>query len=315
MRLAWIAAFLVTNLGWPAGIAAQADASTAGAAGAGGAAVAEVGGARVVEAMLPGRVLGSATTAGGGLAILLAPPSEAPTVDDGPRSVVVLDPADGSLRRVASGLPEATDAIAAFDGEVIVGEPGRIFSLGSLGETPQAQGSIRPQPILEATHLHPRPLARRGLLRSSEIYQPLVGRLRIFGHGEGAAGLELRRELELLAQVKRERTGLRLENPRVALLPRPEGAPLVLAGPVAQGARRLLTTVIDPDAPASEADDAGPGSPTSKRSRRASTFRSTLAPPWWSPPSTPRRSASSTARRCGSFRCGPNAPAPACLRP
>jgi hypothetical protein len=200
-------------------------------------------GARIVEVEVPGAVLGAAAASGGRLAILTAAEAEAP------RTVYLLDLAgEPGLTAAVADLPAASHAIAALpSGEVAVGEPGRIHSLG-----PGAAGPARQ--IVESPHLDLFFLHRRGLLLVSGIYQPQVGRLRVFtpgGDGAWTSGTEI----ELPVEVGRERRGLRLESPPVAVLERPGGSPLVLAGPEARGNTRLLTTWIDAETRACGGDD------------------------------------------------------------
>jgi hypothetical protein len=200
-------------------------------------------GARIVEVEVPGAVLGAAAASGGRLAILTAAEAEAP------RTVYLLDPGgEAGLTATAAELPAASHAVAALpSGEVAVGEPGRIHSLG-----PVAAGPARE--IVESPHLDLPYLHRRGLLRTAGIYQPQVGRLRVFSPGEHGTWTAAD-EIALPVEVRRERRGLRLESPPVAVLERPGGSPLVLAGPVARGSTRLLTTWIDAETRACDDED------------------------------------------------------------
>ncbi len=245
VRVAALIALLATT-----SYSAAAAVATTKAPPAAGVTVREAAGARVVEARLPGRVLATTTTANGRLAVLVVTAKDPEAL----RSVFLLDvDGEGSLRQVVSGLPSTIDAIGRLAGEVIVGEPGRIHSLGplaNLGDSPQ------PRRLLEAPHLDLRRLQRHRLLAASVIYQPAVGSLRTFTRG-GSGVLERGRELEMPVVVRREPTGLRLETLPVAVVARGAGPPLIVAGPRAQGSLRLLTTVVAPEPEATEAAEDG----------------------------------------------------------
>ncbi|MEE8522868.1 MAG: VCBS repeat-containing protein [Thermoanaerobaculia bacterium] len=197
------------------------------------------GDARIVEATLPGHVLGVAATGDGRrLAILTMTDPEAL------RTVFVLDPrGEAELTKTMVELPSASLAIAGLpSGTVVVGEPGKIFSLG-----PSAAGPVKL--LLESPHLDLSFLERRGMLQTAGIFQPLVGRLLVFRPDDQEI-LAVADEIALPLEVGRERRGLRLESPPVTVLGRPGGLPpdsppLVLVGPVARGNTRLLTTWID----------------------------------------------------------------------
>ncbi len=205
----------------------------------------QAGDARIVEAVLPGSAVDVVLVPGAGLAILVAAAGD----DAGPRSLYRFDPAgDGALVELASDLPAELDAVACLDldgdgrGEIIAGAPGRILSLGTLGDPATGR---RPHQLLEAPGLDLGRLRRHGLIAPDPALVPVpaLGRLELYRlAAEGA--LELAAAVELPVRARRLRSGLELSNPPVHLL-----GPLFAAGPELQGKRRLLTTLIDPSDP------------------------------------------------------------------
>jgi len=205
--------------------------------------------ARLFEAVLPGELF-SHTEArradGTGGLLLLAGGNGEPLSW---RALVFLTLGDeGSLEVIASNLPAALDAVATVDldgdghGEVLLGEAGKIYSLGPLAA---GMGGRKPILILEAPHLD---LGRsRGYLDPDKprMTVPEIGRLTVFAWRAGR--MEPEAEYELPIRARRRRTGLRLSTPSITAL-RPEGsaAPLYAVGPEAYGSRRLLTLLINP---------------------------------------------------------------------
>ncbi len=229
-----------------------------------GVATRQLAGARIVEAVLPGRAVGEPVISAGGLAILTA----AGDGGDGPRSLHRFDPAgEGTLVELARDLPPDLDALAGLDldgdgrVEILAGAPGRIYSLGSLADPETGR---RPLLLLEARDIDLGRLRRRGLIAPDRALAarpgdrtdgpggsdgallpvPSLGRLDLYRWTAGA--LRPAGTVELPVRARRRRTGLELSTPPVHLVARPGGPPLVAAGPEAQGKRRLLTTLIDP---------------------------------------------------------------------
>ena len=216
--------------------------------------VRQLSGARVVEAVLPGRVVDysapSSADRGGAVAVLLAPEED----PEGPRTAYRFDPAgEGSLEVLARGLPADADAIGRFTPHQeahpmwIVGEPGTIYSLGQVDDPAVDR---RPRVLLAAPGLDLAVLRRHDLLRSRQAFlpQPGLGRLEVF-HANGNGALERSSLVDLPVRAERKGNHLRLSTPPIHLIQRPEAAlPLIAVGPERQGGRRLLTTLVDPAA-------------------------------------------------------------------
>ncbi len=208
----------------------------------------EVAGARIVQAVLPGRPLAAVLVEGAGVAILLAPENQ----PEGPRSLYRFDPAgDGSLTRLAQALPTDLDSVAALelDGrqEVVAGAPGVIYAFGRLDD--DDIGRV-PRLMLEAPGIDLAMLRRHRLIAADRAFvpRPRLGRLDVHPWGDPAGGTAAASPstFELPYSVRRARSGLVLSIPRVSLLERPGELPLIAAGPEPLGKRRLLTTLIDP---------------------------------------------------------------------
>ncbi len=205
-----------------------------------GVTVKEVAGARIIEAVLPGRALDTIHVTGQGVTILLTPENQ----PDGPPALYRFDPAgDGTLSPRLDDLPPEVEAIDVLEGAngatLIAGEPGRIYSLGPL------DAPARPRLLLEAPDLDLPRLRRRRLITAERAFvpRPRLSRLDVYRwHDQDAQPTTL----ELPVRARRVRTGLVLKSPRVRLLERQDEAPRVAIGPEQQGKRRLLTTLIDP---------------------------------------------------------------------
>ncbi len=220
-------------------------------------------GGRLVTAVLPGRAVDLAVVPVGDgrklVAALLAPAEDA----DGPRSVVVLDTAAASLVEIAGGLSPETDALAHLDlggdgrHELLIGEPGKIASLGPPGGGPRA-----PRPLLETPSLDLRRLDRRGAIvpELGLLPQPSVGLLELYRQDADGA-MSLAAEVELPIRARREHRALVLSTPPMSALPRDGASPLLVFGPETHGAQRLLTTLVDPDAPADPDGDSDESEP------------------------------------------------------
>ncbi len=220
-----------------------------------GVTVKQVAGARIVEALLPGPALDSAV-GNGGVAVLIA------GEDDKARALYRFDPSgDGSLVEIARDLPPELDAVDLLDGRLIAGEPGRLYSLGRLDDPATGR---EPRLLLEAPDLDLEVMSRRGWLTADRAFvlRPRLGRIDAYSwHGHDAPEPI---EIELPVRARRVRTGLVLSSPPVHLLERDGEPPLLAIGPEAQGKRRLLTTLVDPDNPGNPSDhgdsvDAEPG--------------------------------------------------------
>lgn len=217
--------------------------------------VAEAGGARRVEAVLPGRLIAATLPRGPDgsrrLVLLVAPEEEA----GGPRAVYRFDVPGkegetGALVPIARGLSSLAHSLDALDldgdggQEVLLGVPGEIHALGS-SEAGAASRRLADRGGLDL-RAQPggRPLAPLAGRTGVEIAEP--GKLRLWTPAtEGAARLRIAAAYDLPLRAAREAGGLRLSSPPVAALRQGEGAPLYLVGPEAAG-RRLHTVVLDP---------------------------------------------------------------------
>ncbi len=217
--------------------------------------VRQAAGARIVEAVLPGDALSTVTVDGVGLAILLAPGAE----PAGERSLYRFDASgDGSITLLASGLSQDLDTIAIPAGEtrLLAGEPGKIYSLGEFDDPATGRQA---RLLIEGPDLDLGLLRRHRLLTADRIFvpRPRLGQLDVYRWGEGlSADGRPTRSLDLPVRARRVRSGLVLSIPRVQLLEGDGSRPRIAVGPELQGKRRLLTTLIDPDAP-DESDESG----------------------------------------------------------
>jgi len=202
---------------------------------------ATVGGARRVDAVLPGQVLATAFPRGAdGKRRVLALIA---TVPDGPRELYLIDTAGaGSEKLLLGDLPAKASLLTAEplhkDGadQILLGAPGMVWSLGTVA-SPTA-----PHRVLDGADL------RHLLVTGSDIATAEVGRLRTWTR-DGAGELTLGASVDLPVRATRERTALRLDTPEVEVLPQGAGVPpLYLVGPEPNGKTRLHTLMITRDA-------------------------------------------------------------------
>lgn len=230
-----------------------------------GVTVAEAAGAWRLEAVLPGRLVAATLPSGAAgrrwIALLVAPEDD----PDGPRALFRLDlegpGGQRALVPLARDLPAAADTLDAIDidgdgaQEVLVGEPGRLWSFGAEGGAPARQ--VLADPSFDLGSLLPGrttvPAADR-----REIAAATVGSLRRWAP-DGAGGLALAAEHPLPVVAAREWSGLRLTSPAVATVPRAGAPPLYAVGPQPHGRDRLTTLLIDPQGGQVEAWSRLPG--------------------------------------------------------
>lgn len=217
----------------------------------------ESGGARWIDAVLPGRVLSAALPLGADgrcrIALLVAP--EGPAAAGGPRSLFLLDPqGNGTLREALRGLPAAADTLEAIDldgdggQELLLGEPGKLHTLGPVERPALSPRPLLSDPALDLAVSRPArwPSVARRESRQLEVVG--VGGIRAYT-SDGAGALALTAEHELPVRARRDAAGLLLSTPRVTALPRPGGPSLYASGPETHGRTRLRTVLIDPAAP------------------------------------------------------------------
>ena len=108
-----------------------------------GVSIRNAGRARLVDAVLPGHLLATALPRGADgrrrlLALTTPDDPKAEQTPAGPRSLYLIDPERaGAPRRLLHPLPEKSNALAAADldgdgaEEILLGEPGKLWSLGS----------------------------------------------------------------------------------------------------------------------------------------------------------------------------------------
>lgn len=189
-----------------------------------GVTVREMGGARLVQAVLPGELLGAVLPLrrGGGRRILLLAAPE--NNRDGPRQVyeLALGP-EPKLDLLRDGLSAGLDAIDALDiddrGEpqIVLGEPGHLYRLAAAAGAPASSATL-----LERDGFDLRSPASARLRAPAPDRRRLVttepGRLRTFIARGGAivSGCEAALPLE----AKREDRGLLLSTPQTTLLER-----------------------------------------------------------------------------------------------
>jgi hypothetical protein len=241
--------------------------------------VRDLGSVAIVEAALPGPVIGYVPACGtpadchGLLLLVRARPAadgeaegdsvaaEA-TTEARPPLLLRLDPSRAIAGDPAGALSQATPwvpydagelALIDLDGdgdaEVAAGESGRLWSLGPPGALEP------PLPVLAGAGVD--------LAASRRLVHPLlarfpvaeVGRLRWFAPADGK--LAPAGSAALPVEARRRRGGLELSSPEPALMPGAEGAPPSwVAGPEAHGDRRLRSVLIDPTAPDGAAAEA-----------------------------------------------------------
>ncbi len=218
-----------------------------------GVTVANVAGARVTDAVLPGQLLDTALPRGadGRRSILaLVTPDDPKSVvpPKGPRALYRIDPArPGTARKLLDGLPPECNALAAADlgagggEEILLGAPGKLWTLGSP-DSPAA-----PRLLLEATGLDLRLWSPGAPFRAVE-----VGRLRTWMPDAGR--LVPGPEQRLPVTAARDGQALRLSSLPVSVVPGPDGAPPLQAiGPEDNGKVRLRTVLLGPDGERTEA--------------------------------------------------------------
>lgn len=197
------------------------------------------------DAVLPGHLLAVATPKGAGghrrLLVLTTPDDpKAPLAPEGPRSLYLIDPERaGAPRKLLDGLPAKSNALDALDldgagaDEILLGEPGKLWTLGS------ADAPAAPRLLLEASGLQ----LRRGQLHAVEM-----GRLRTWKLEGGR--LVPGSDQALPVRATRERQSLRLSSLPVA----PVGdLPLQAVGPEENGKIRLRTILLGPGGQRTEA--------------------------------------------------------------
>ncbi|HEX7180473.1 MAG TPA: VCBS repeat-containing protein [Thermoanaerobaculia bacterium] len=219
-----------------------------------GVTVVPAAGARRVDAVVPGRLLAAALPLGADgrrrIVLLVGPdlPAGAPAgtpegaePPEGPRRLFLLDTAgQGRLRPLLEGLPKEANELDSFDldgdgsSEVLLGEPGKLYSLGSP-DAPTPPRLLLSDPAFDLR----RPTVG-GAFGAAE-----VGKLRTWAL-DGKGGLAPGLEYELPVRAAREQTGLRLSSPAVRVLPHAAGSPPVYAaGPEPRGKVRLSTLLLD----------------------------------------------------------------------
>ncbi len=209
------------------------------------------GGARRLDAVLPGPIVAVAVApagAGGAAELLvLARPENEP---DGPRTLSRLDLAAGRLVELRAGLPGSFKALAFLTLEagaaphLVAGGLGELWDLGTLGDLAPEPRSLLRHPGFDLRSLHPGKLWLPGADLTT-FAAAEAGSLRLYRLAAGQVELASRFELPLAA--KREASGLLLASPPVTPLLAPASGRLLFAvGPEAHGSRRLRTLLIDP---------------------------------------------------------------------
>jgi hypothetical protein len=210
--------------------------------------VVPLAGARRTDAVLPGHLLDTALprVAGGRRRLLALTTPDDPKATgspEGPRSLYLIDPEQaGAPRRLLDGLPAKSNSIDAADldgdgaDEILLGEPGKLWTLGS----PDAP--TPPRLLLEASGLD---LRRRssGTPGAPRTFQAVeMGRLRTWRLDGGR--LVPGTEQPLPVHATRERQALRFSSLPVT----PIGdLPLKAVGPEENGKIRLRTILLGPD--------------------------------------------------------------------
>ncbi len=228
-----------------------------------GVTVVPVAGARRTDAVLPGHLLATVWPRGadGRRRLLALTTPDDPAAEGnpkGPRSLYLIEPdRPGAPRRLLDRLPAEANALAAADldgdgaEEVLLGEPGRLLTLGSP-DAPTA-----PRLLLEAAGFD----LRRQTPSEGRFQAAETGRLRIWQLEGGlpVAGPEA----SLPVRAARESRSLRLSSPPVTALARPGGEPpLHAVGPEDSGKLRLRTLLLGPDGTTTEAWSRLPGPET-----------------------------------------------------
>lgn len=175
-----------------------------------------------------------------GIALLVA------TGADNPKSLWFFDPEHRALERLAEGLHEEVNVLAAVDldgdgmATPVAGMPGVVFA-------PAGGGGARR--VLEENNVDLRSVAGDGLGPGwpqglSFVPAARTGLLELLAPGADGR-LARRASFPLPLKAERPRWGLRLTSPPVSLIPGGTG-PLLAAGPEEHGRRRLKSLVFDP---------------------------------------------------------------------
>ncbi len=208
------------------------------------------------DAVLPGHLLDTATprvAANRRRLVALITPDDPKTqrTPEGPRFLYLIDPErTGAPRKLLDGLPAKSNALDAADldgdgaDEILLGEPGKLWTLGSA-DAPSA-----PRLLLDAAGFDlRRSAASRGRFQAVDI-----GRLRTWTLDGGR--LVPGPEQALPVRAAREQKALRLSTlPVVAV----GDLPLQAVGPEENGKTRLRTLLLGPDGQRSEAWSQLPG--------------------------------------------------------
>ena len=199
-----------------------------------GISVLQSAGQKVVEAVLPGRLLDT-TWPNLPLYLLVAKDSE--NDDANSRTLLEFDPSgDGRLEVLASGLPKTIRSVHTLAGhggreKILLGEPGAIYRLN--------MGASTLEPLFKAKHLD---LGySKHFLAGDELLIPRVGQVESWAWNDGR--LEHRHSLELPVRVDRQRGGLRVFTPPLSLL-KSQGTQNLVLGPVPQGRQRLHSEIL-----------------------------------------------------------------------
>lgn len=169
----------------------------------------------------------------------------------GRRTVFLFDGRTASAEALDADLPPRADALAVLDvdgdgtSDVLAGEPGRLFHVGTLGERFEL-GEARL--LAETRYLDLAALAGGGFLQPGQVAVPTLRELVLLRTGgEGPAAVAAR--LALPYRARREPTGLRLHTYPVTHLV-VDRRTVFAVGPEAHGDRRLRTVLIEPGADA-----------------------------------------------------------------
>jgi hypothetical protein len=203
------------------------------------------------DAVLPGHLLAVATPKGADghrrLLVLTTPDDpKSPTAPEGPRSLYLIDPERaGAPRRLLEGLPAKSDNLDAIDldgdgtEEILLGEPGKLWTLGS----PDAPAA--PKLLLEASGVS----LHRGRFQSIEM-----GRLRTWTLDGGRLAPGPNQTLPVRAA--RDGQSLRLWSLPITDI---GDLPLQAVGPEENGKIRLRTILLGPDGQRTDAWSQLPG--------------------------------------------------------
>jgi hypothetical protein len=153
----------------------------------------------------------------------------------GPKTLLFFDPQRRTLETLAARLHEEVNAVTGFDLDgsgalaPIAGMPGVLFTAAGAGHKLLESKAIDLRSVTGSGPGRPWiPIAHTGLL---ELLAPAPG-----------GGLARGRSFPLPVRAERLRWGVRLSSPPVTLLP--GDPPLFVAGPQAEGRRRLKTVLL-----------------------------------------------------------------------